>query len=377
MPYYAGSAGNVPAARLAARLTALAPGLDRVYYSSSGSEANEKAIKMLRLKSLVEGRPGRDVILYRDRDYHGPTYGAMSCSGQSERTSGYGPLLAGFVRVPHCLCYRCHFGERYPACEVKCARAIGDIIEGIGPDRVVGGIFETITAGGGIIVPVPEYYEIVSEIFKRRSVALVLDEVVCGLGRTGTMFAYEGFGITPDVATLAKGLASAYMPISVTAVSGALFDALQSGEGSLDYFRDISTFGGSAAAAAAALANLEIIGRENLLARVRELGEFLLEGLRENLAHPSVGDVRGRGLLVGLELVADKKTKAPLDEAEVIKVVAAAAKRGVLVGRTNRCLPGLNTVVNLAPAYVATRGDLEIILRALGEAIREVLGPSG
>jgi taurine-pyruvate aminotransferase len=376
LPYYVGSAGNVPAARFAARLTARTPGLTRLYYSNSGSEANEKALKMLRLKSFVEGRPGRTAILYRDRDYHGTTYGALSCSGQPERSLGFGPLLDGFHPVPHALCYRCHFGESYPGCDLQCARAVGKAVEALGAENVAGGIFEPITAGGGVIVPVKEYWEIVSDTFKRHSLGLIIDEVVCGLGRTGTMFAYQGYGLAPDLVTMAKGLASAYMPISATAATEAVFGALQSGEGRLGYFRDISTFGGSAAAAAAALANLELIETGGLLDHVRAMGGRLIEGLRESLEHPNVGDVRGLGLLAGVEFVDDKRTRAPLGEDKVIAVAAAMARRGVLAGRTNRSLPGYNTVINFAPAYVVTADDLDVILRAFRESVREVLGPA-
>jgi taurine-pyruvate aminotransferase len=375
LPYYVASAGNPPAAKFARRLTRHTPGLTRVYYSNSGSEANEKAIKMLRLKSFVQGRPERIVVLYRDRDYHGTTYGTLSCSGQPERTAGFGPLSPGFESVPHALCYRCAFGLSYPACDLECARAIEAKILETGPDKVAGAIFETVTAGGGIIVPVPEYYRLVAETVRKYSLGLIMDEVVCGLGRTGSMFAYQGYGLSPELVTMAKGLASAYMPISATVATEELFAALQAGPGDLGYFRDISTFGGSAAAAAAALENLDIIEREDLLANVRRMGDLLLEGLRENLEHPNVGDVRGLGLLAGVEFVADKASRTPLAEDKVVAVVAAMAAKGVLVGRTNRSLPGLNTVVNLAPAYVVTKDDLEVILRVFREAVREVLGP--
>jgi taurine-pyruvate aminotransferase len=373
MPYYVGSAGNIPAIKFANKITGYTPNLTRIYYSNSGSEANEKAIKMVRLKSFIEKRPDRNVILYRDRDYHGTTYGALSCSGQAERTSGFGPLLEGFQSIPHALCYRCAFGQSYPGCDLQCARAVEETILDLGPEKVAGGIFEPVTAGGGIIVPVREYYQILTETFKKYSLSLIIDEVVCGLGRTGTMFAYQKYQLAPDLVTMAKGLASSYMPISVTAATEQLFAALQTGEGNLGYFRDISTFGGSAAAAAAALENLNIIERENLLENVVRSGEYLLEGLRDNLDHPNVGDVRGLGLLAGVEFVEDKKTRAPLSEEKVIKVAATMAAKGVLVGRTNRSLPGYNTIINFAPAYVVTGDELDIILRTFKETIWQVL----
>jgi taurine-pyruvate aminotransferase len=247
------------------------------------------------------------------------------------------------------------------------------IIVSHGPDKVVGGIFEPITAGGGVIIPVKEYYEELAAIFAKYDLKLVIDEVVCGLGRTGEMFAYQHYNLQPDVVTMAKGVASAYMPISVTATTEKLFEKLQSGDERLGYFRDISTFGGSAAAAAAALENLCIIERENLLENVRKMGSRLLEGLSETLDHPNVGDVRGLGLLAGVEFVSDKKTKEPLGEEKVIKVAASMASKGVLVGRTNRSIPTMNNIINFAPAYIATASDIDRIIATFKEALKETL----
>ncbi|MDR2368743.1 MAG: aminotransferase class III-fold pyridoxal phosphate-dependent enzyme [Deltaproteobacteria bacterium] len=374
MPFYVASGGNLPAIALAKKLLASAPGLARVYLSNSGSEANEKAYKMLRLLAHCAGEPDRKTIVYRDRDYHGTTYGALASSGQEERRAGFGPFPGGFLRVPHALCYRCHFGLAYPGCDLECARAVGRAVAGYGPGKIVGGIFEPITAGGGVIVPVPEYYPEISRQFKKHGHKLIIDEVVCGVGRTGDMFAYPGLGLAPDIVTMAKGLASAYMPISVTATTEEIFKALQAGDERLGYFRDISTFGGSAAGPAAALENLAIIERENLLENVRRMGERLMAGIRGCLDHPNVGDVRGKGLLVGAEFVSDKKTKEPLPEALVIKVASTMAANGVLVGRTNRSIPGLNNVINFAPAYVATESDIDAIVDAFGASLAEALG---
>ncbi|MDR0881447.1 MAG: aminotransferase class III-fold pyridoxal phosphate-dependent enzyme [Candidatus Adiutrix sp.] len=376
MPYYAATGGNLPTIEFSEKLLKYMPGLSRLYFSNSGSEANEKAYKMVRLKGWAEGRPERTTILYRHRDYHGTTIAALSSSGQAERRDGFGPLAPGFVEAPHACCYRCAFGRNYPGCELECARAVEEIIKREGSETVAGIVLETITAGGGIIVPVPEYYVIIQEICVRHGLTLIMDEVVCGLGRTGSMFAYQDYGLKPDIVTLAKGVASAYMPVSLTVTTEALFESLQ-GDERLSYFRDISTFGGCAAGATAALENLKIIENEKLLDNVRQMGDYLLAGLRENLDHPNVGDVRGRGLLAGLELVADKATKTPLPEEKVMAVCGEMAARGVLIGRTNRSLPGHNNIVNFAPAYIVTQDDLDIILKTLRESLRAVLGPNG
>ena len=209
---------------------------------------------------------------------------------------------------------------------------------------------------------------------KKYGLLLIIDEVVCGLGRTGTWFGYQHFNVKPDIVTMAKGVASAYMPISCTVTTEEVFAALQDTTDKLSYFRDISTFGGCLAAPAAALENIKIIEEEGLLDNIVAMGEYLQQGLQELLSYSNVGDVRGRGLLQGIEFVVDKASKKPLEEEKVIAVCGAMAKRGVLVGRTNRSFVGRNNVVNLAPAYIVTKEQIDTILTALHESITEVLG---
>ncbi len=374
MAYYAATGGNLPAVEFAERLLGHMPGLAKVYFSNSGAEANEKAYKMVRQRAHLGPDKNKTTILYRDRDYHGTTIGALSSCGQPERKAHFGPFAPGFAEVPHACCYRCAFGKRYPGCDLDCAGAVEAAILKEGPDSVGGAVFEPVTAGGGIIPPVPEYYETVAAICKRYGVLLIMDEVVCGIGRTGTMFGYQQYGILPDIVAMAKGVASAYMPISCTVTTEAVFASLQSGADALSYFRDISTYGGCAAGPAAAVENLKIIEEEKLLDNVRSMGAYLLEGLRECLAHPNAGDARGMGLLLGLELVEDKKSKAPLPEEKVMAVCAEAAARGVLLGRSNRSFTGFNNVIFLAPAYVIAREDADTILETLRESMKAVLG---
>ncbi|MDR2352233.1 MAG: aminotransferase class III-fold pyridoxal phosphate-dependent enzyme [Deltaproteobacteria bacterium] len=370
MPYFAGSFGNIPSAKYAQDLLKYTPHLSRIYFSNSGSEANEKAFKIVRLLAEVKGN-SKFKILFRDRDYHGTTLGALSASGQWERKAGFGPFVPGFVELPHCNCYNCDFGP-YP-CSFKCVKKMEEIILREGPETIGAAIFETITAGGGILVPPREYYQEVAKLLKQYDILLILDEVVTGVGRTGKMFAYDHYGLKPDLVTLAKGVASGYMPISVTLATESIFSALQEGTDNFSYFRDISTFGGCAAAAAAALENLQIIEREDLLTRVREMGELLLSGLRQNLSHPHVGDVRGLGLLAGVELVESQESRKPLVEAKVTQIVSRMVELGVLVGRTNRSIPGRNNIINFAPAYIVTQEDLEIMLKTFAQALRDVL----
>lgn len=373
MPYYAATAGNIPYIEYAEKLIGYMPGLSRVYLSNSGSEANEKAYKMVRALAHIKGNPEKKKILFRARDYHGTTIAALSSTGQPERKEWFGPFVPGFVEFPHACCYRCPFNKTYPGCDLDCARAVEKTILSEGPDTVGGIIVEPITAGGGVIPPVAEYYTIVSEICRKYGVLLIMDEVVCGVGRTGKMFGYQHYGVTPDIVTMAKGVASAYMPISVTVTSEDVFRSfLNDPADKLAYFRDISTYGGCAGACTAALENLKIIEEENLLAHVTEMGRYLMDGLRDLVDLPNVGDVRGKGLLCGLELVGDKKSKEPAMEGKVVQVVGEMAAEGVLVGRTNRSLPGLNNTINIAPAYVVTKADIDTILATLRKAIEKV-----
>ncbi len=374
MPYFSGAVGNVPAIALADRLCKVLPGLGKVYLSNSGSEANEKAFKMVRQAARIDpGRRGKFKILYRDRDYHGTTLGALSAGGQAERKQDYGPFVPGFVELPHALCYRCPFDRRYPGCDLECARAVETVIEREGPDTVGACLLEPITAGGGIIAPVPEYFPMVTDICRRHGVWLMIDEVVCGFGRTGKFWGHQHFDVEPDVVTMAKGMASAYAPISATMVTDAIYDTflndLTDADARMNYFRDISTYGGCAGAAAAALANLDILEEEGLVERSRVMGEYLLDRLRELLDLPLVGDVRGRGLFCGVELVRDKAKKTPIDEGHMARIIGAIAAAGVLVGRTASSLPGLNTTVNLAPALTISRDQIDRAVAAVLGAI--------
>ena len=373
LAYYAASAGNLPAIDFSEKLLSYMPGLSRVYISSSGSEANEKAFKMVRLRAYNSDKKDKKKVLFRYRDYHGTTIATLSASGQPERKECFDPFAPGFVEVPHACCYRCAFGQSYPGCNLECAKAVEDVILKEGPDTVGGAIFEPITAGGGVIPPVAEYYKVIVDICKKYGVAFIMDEVVCGVGRTGKMFGYQHYDVVPDIVTMAKGVASAYMPISCTVTNEDIFGSLQATTDKLSYFRDISTFGGCAAAPATALENIKIIEEEKLLANVTAMGDYLHQGLKEFLPHANVGDVRGKGLLQGMEFVEDKKSKKPLAEEKVIALCGAMLKRGVLVGRTNRSFTNQNNIVNFAPAYIINKGEVDTILKALRESIEEVI----
>ncbi|BBO88793.1 aspartate aminotransferase family protein [Desulfosarcina ovata] len=379
MSYFAGSVGTIPTIKLSAKLLELLPAMGKVYYSNSGSEANEKSYKLIRQASAIDpARKGKYKILYRDRDYHGTTIAVLASSGQAERKTDFGPFPEGFARIPHCLCYRCPFALRYPACDVRCARCVEEIILKEGPDTVGGLIVEPITAGGGIIVPVDEYFPILQQICRKYGLFLVIDEVVAGFGRTGAFFGHQHFDVDPDMLTLAKGMASAYEPISATVVKQAVYDIFLNDpadpEKRLNFFRDISTYGGCTGAMAASLENIRIMEAENLVENSRVMGDYLLDRLKTLADHQAVGDVRGKGLFCGVELVADKKDKQPPSEAQMGAVVDAAKAAGVLLGRTNNSLPGFNTTLYYAPALVITREEADRMVAATQAAIETVFG---
>jgi taurine-pyruvate aminotransferase len=371
MCYFAGTLGSEPGERYAAALLEKLPGMGKVYYSNSGSEANEKAYKMVRQLAHVEGDGSKHKIIYRDRDYHGTTIGALSSTGQFERKNQYGPFAPGFAEFANCCCYRCPFGKEYGSCDIECARDLETVILREGPETVGSVVLEPITAGGGVIPPVPEYFPIIQEICRRYDVLLHIDEVVCGLGRTGKWFGHQHYDVQPDLVTLAKGVASGYAAISCTVATRALFDRFRADpEHRMHYFRDISTFGGCTGGPAAALENLRIIEREQLLDNAVRMGERLREGLLGlKDKYPQVGDVRGVGLFAGLELVSDRATKEPVHESHAARIVAHCMREGVIIGRTNRSFEQLNNTLCLSPALIATSRDIDDIVAALDGAL--------
>ncbi len=374
--YFAGTAGSIPGALFAERLLKKMPGLDRLYYCNSGSEANEKAFKMIR--QIAHKRYGgkKHKILYRERDYHGTTISCLSAGGQDERNAQYGPYTPGFVRVPHCLEYRAQWdvtGEEYGK---MAADAIEQVILAEGPDTVGGLCLEPVTAGGGVITPPLGYWDRVQEICKKYDILLHIDEVVCGLGRTGTWFGYQHYGIKPDMVTMAKGVASGYAAIACLATSEEVFAMFKDDASDpMNYFRDISTFGGCTAGPAAALENMRIIEDEGLLDNTVAMGARMVENLNALAEkHAVIGDVRGKGLFCGAELVSDRTTKDPMDEKKVQAVVADCMQQGVVIGATNRSIPGFNNTLCFSPALIATADDIDAITDAVDQALGRVFG---
>ena len=381
MNYFAGAAGSIPGARFAERLIEKMPGMTRVYYSNSGSEANEKGYKMIR--QIAHKRYGgkKHKILYRERDYHGTTIGAMASGGHHQRNAQYGPFPAGFVPVPHCLEYRKHeqdwaeglSGEAYG---IAAANQIEEVILREGADTVGGIVLEPVTAGGGVIVPPVGYWPRVQEICRKYDILLMIDEVVCGLGRTGTWFGYQQFGVEPDIVTMAKGVASGYAAISCTVTTERVFDLFKDDASDpLGYFRDISTFGGCTAGPTAALENMAIIEEEGLLANCAAMGDKVVDNLNALAEkHAVIGDVRGMGLFCGAELVADRESRMPADEKMVMAVVADCMQQGIIIGATNRSFEGYNNTLCLSPALISTADDIDAVTDGIDGALTRVFG---
>jgi len=375
MNYFANSAGSIPSARFAERLIGKMPGLSRVYYANSGSEANEKVFKMVRQIAHRHHGGRKFKILYRERDYHGTTLATLSASGQPQRSAQYGPPVPGFVEVPHCLEYRSQYGNVRNYGE-RAADAIEEVILREGPDTIGAICLEPVTAGGGVITPPAGYWERVQEICRRHRILLHIDEVVCGVGRTGKWFGYQHFGIKPDFVTMAKGVASGYAAISCAVTTEAVFDLFKDDPSDpLSYFRDISTFGGCASGPAAALENMRIIEDENLLANTTAMGERLMRNLRElQSRHAVIGDVRGIGLFCGAELVQDRQTREPIEEKRVQAVVADCLAQGVIIGATNRSFQRFNNTLCLSPALIATPTEIDHITNTIDRALTRVFG---
>ena len=368
---------NDPAEQLADELIAAAPvGLSRVYFVDNGSAAVETALKMARQYYLETGAPERRHVISRRQSYHGNSLGALAVSGNAGRRAPYEPFLFETSRIEPCFYYRY---ARNGQSEDDYGRQAADALEAellrLGPLNVMAFIAETVVgATAGAVPPAPGYFRLVREICDRYGVLLILDEVMCGAGRTGSFLACQQEGIVPDLVTLAKGLAGGYQPIGAVLCAEKIYAAFSRGSGA---FVNGHTYSAHAIACAAALAVQKVIRDERLLERVRRAGEYLREALTQRLGgSPHVGDIRGRGLLMAIELVADRESKATYDPALQLgaRVKAAAFERGMLV------YPGSGTVdgvrgdhVLLAPPYNVTDGEIDVIVERLSLALDAAL----
>ena len=369
------------AEQLADQLVRTAPaGMSHAYFVSGGSEAVEAALKMARQYYLEIGQPERSHFIARRQSYHGNTLGALAVGGNEWRRRQFAPLLIDVTHVSPCYPYRdLQPGETPEAYGQRLARELDEAIQRVGPAKVLAFIAETVGgATAGVLVPVPGYLKAVREVCDRHGVLLILDEVMCGMGRTGTLHACEQEGVVPDMMAIAKGLGGGYQPIGALLVQERLIDAIRQGSG---MFQHGHTYIGHSTACAAALAVQQVIQRDNLLPQVRARGELLQRLLRERLGnHPHVGDIRGRGLFVGVELVRDRSSKTPFDPSYKLhaKIKAQAMNNGLMVYPMGGTIDGnLGDHVLLAPPFIVTEQHVEQIVDLLAQSIDEALASLG
>ncbi|MBK1657526.1 aminotransferase [Paracraurococcus ruber] len=370
MAYYPHTAMNLPAAQLAEQVNGLMGGGYHTYFVNSGSEANEAGFKIARQYAKHEF-PGefRFKTISRYYAYHGTTLATLAAGGMGDRKTKFEPYAGEFVHVPAPTCYRCPLGLEYPSCKVACAKAIETTILGEGPQTVAEVIVEPIMSGVGIAVPPDEYLPMVEEICRKYDVLLHVDEVINGFGRTGKMFGHQHYGISPDIMAVAKGIVSAYLPIAATVVKNHVFESFLGEVAEARQVMQVNTYGGHPAAAAVAVRNIEIMLEEKLPERAASMGAYLMDGLKDRLfRHGITGDIRGKGLLIGIELVTDRESKVQLDGALVQGVLDHCKAEGVIVGRSGGGARHSNTIV-LSPPLVITRGECDTLIEVLDKAI--------
>ena len=371
MPFYPLSNSHLPAIQLGEILNEWLDDEYVFFFSNSGSEANETAFKIARQYHDQNGEHGRFKFISRYRAYHGGTAAALAATGQAQRKYRYEPLSAGFIHVSPPDPYR----SPYKGTVEEIGQAYADEIERVITwelDQTVAGvIMEPIITGGGIIIPPDNYLKRVREICDRHGVLLIIDEVISGFGRTGKKFGFMNYGIKPDIITMAKGITSSYLPLSVTAVKKDIYEAFKGTE-EYAHFRHVNTFGGSPASCAVAIKNLEIMKNEGLIERSAQLGDRLLQELLELKEHPNVGDIRGKGLLVGIELVKDKETKEPISTDVMNQVIGACKAKGLIIGKNGDTVAGFNNVLTIAPPLCLTEEDLAFLVKTVKESILSV-----
>ncbi len=370
LAYYPHTGMNVPAARLAEQINALVGGGHHTYYVNSGSEANEAGFKIARQYQRHE-RPGeaRFKTISRYYAYHGTTIATMAAGGMGERKAKFEPIGdAGNIHVAAPTCYRCPFGLEYPTCQLACVKNMENTIIGEGPDSVAEILIEPIMSAVGIAVPPDEYLPEVEKLCRKYGILLHIDEVINGFGRTGKWFAHQHYGVSPDIIAVAKGISSAYLPIAATIVKNSVFESFLGEVAANRQVMQVNTYGGHPAAAAVASRNIEIMHEEKLPERAADVGKYLMDGLKTLLRHPTVGDVRGKGLLIGIEMVKDKASKAQADAATITALVDHCRESGVIIGRSGGGRNYSNTLT-LSPPLVITRAECDRIVDTLDRAI--------
>jgi len=350
---------NVPALELAQVLAGITPDqINRFLFVCDGSEAVEAAIKLARHYHEYRGEKKRYKVISRRGAYHGVTGGALRVLGTVlPMRQIMEPLAPGTIFVESPYCYRCPFHLSYPACDLACARDVARIIEFEDPEQISAFIGEPIQQGFGALSPPPEYWPIIREICHRYGILLIIDEVICGFGRTGKWFGLEHFGVQPDLITMAKGISSGYVPLGAVGCTDEVLAPI-------DTFQHLHTYGNHPVACAAALKNIEILKEEKLIAQSETLGRYFLESLKTLESHSIVGEVRGRGLWTAIDFTSEKKTRAPFPMARLLRMIRRAKEKGLIIKSMGQAL-------EFAPPLVIQPAEIDQAVKIMDECLTE------
>ncbi|WP_457553460.1 aminotransferase family protein [Desulfobacula sp.] len=362
-----------PVEMLATRLAQKAPDdINRFYFFSGGSEANEAAIKLARQIHVENGNETKYRLIGRWKSYHGLTLGSLGAMGRTSFKTYFTPLLKENLHIPAPYCYRCAFGLTYPSCKLQCAMALDEMIENAGPETISAFIAETVPGATiAACFPPKEYLKAIAQICDHHNVLLILDEVMCGLGRTGEFFACNHFDVVPDIVTLGKGLAGGVMALSAFGVKETHFNVIKENSG---VFMHGGTFSHHSVAAAAGLALIDILDQEKLVQRVKIKGERLGELLKKHLLPlAQVGDVRGKGFMWGIEIVKDKKTRMPFKRS--LKIVEgiweSLFEKGYITYKSSG-LAGVNgDALVIAPPFIIEDEQIQRLVMAIKSTMVE------
>lgn len=350
---------NPPAIKLANLLSEIAPGrIDKFFFVCDGSEAVESAIKLARHYHYYRGEKKRYKIISRRGAYHGVTSGALNLLGTVlPMRQIMEPLAPGTIFVESPYCYRCPFHLSYPNCDLLCAKDIERVIQFEDPGQISAFIGEPIQQGFGAYAPPKEYWKIVREICNRYGILLIIDEVICGFGRTGKWFGIEHFDIRPDMITMAKGISSGYVPLGGVGCTDEVVEPIE-------IFQHLHTYANHPVSCAAALKNIEIIQKENLIENSHKMGIYFLEGLKSLEFHPTVGEARGTGLWTAIDFTMDKKNKAPFPLNRIINIIERAKRKGLIIKTMGQAL-------EFAPPLIIRKEEIDEAIKILDECMTE------
>lgn len=365
---------NKPHIELCQKIAEIAPeGMQHSFLLSGGSEATENAVKFARQYEFERNNRGKFTVIGRWQGFHGNTFGAMTVSGITYRRRIYGPMLGHSVKIPPCFCYRCDWGLTYGKCNLECARALKKVIRQEGPENVLAFIAEPVVGAAlGGVPAVPEYFPLIREICDELDVLFIADEVMTGFGRTGANFGLDHWHVIPDIIATAKGISGGYAPLAAVILRDRIMNLLREKHSN---FRGGHTYCANPLSARVGIEVLNIIQEQNLIENSHRMGLRLLEGLRKLLDHPTVGDVRGKGLLAGVEFVRDKQAKEPFPVEYKFgkRLFEEAFARGLVVFPASGTVDGVaGDHILLAPPFIITANQVDDLVGILDDAIAAV-----